>query len=117
MSAAVVAPNPFAQGTEGAVVELRREAVNAVARQQQLREEIAKIRTRANEIEEQASRALTQGEDLLARQVLARGLYTLKTRDALEAELTEARGRAAQLLATMVLTENRAWRAGRQHRG
>ena len=111
MSAALVAPNPFAQDTEGAVVELRREAVNAVVRQQQLREEIAKIRTQAREIEQQASRALARGEDLLARQILARGIFTLKTRDALEADLAESRGYVARLLTTMVRTENRAWLA------
>ena len=67
------------------------------------------IRTRAHEIEQQASRALARGEDLLARQILARGIFTLKTRDALEAELAEARGHVARLLTTMVRTENRAW--------
>jgi phage shock protein A len=111
MSAALVAPNPFAQDTEGAVVQLRREAVNAVVRQQQLREEIARIRTQAHEIEQQASRALARGDDLLARQILARGIFTLKTRDALEPELAEARGRVAQLLTKMVRIENRAWLA------
>ena len=111
MSAALVAPNPFAQDTEGAVVQLRREAVNAVVRQQQLREEIARIRTQAHEIEQQASRALARGEELLARQILARGIFTLKTRDALEAELAEARGHVGRLLTTMVRTENRAWYA------
>jgi phage shock protein A len=109
MSAALVTPNPFAQDTEKAVVELRREAVNAVARQQQLREEIAKVRTQAHEIEQQASRALARGEELLARQILARGLFTLKTRDALEAELAECRSEVSRLLATMVRSENRAW--------
>ena len=110
MSAAVVAFDPFVQDMEGAVVELRRDAVNAVIRQQRLREEIAAIRTRASEIEQQASRALARGEDLLARQILARGICTLKTRDVLEAELAEARGHVGQLLATMVRAENRAWR-------
>ena len=110
MSAAMVAFDPFVQDMEGAVVELRREAVNAVVRQQRLREEIAAIRTRAHEIEQQASRALARGEDLLARQILSRGIFTLKTRDVLEAELAEVRGHVGQLLATMVRAENRAWR-------
>ena len=110
MSAAMVAFDPFVPDMEGAVVELRREAVNAVVRQQRLREEIAAIRTRAHEIEQQASRALARGEDLLARQILARGICTLKTRDSLEADLAETRGRVAQLLTTMIRTENRAWR-------
>jgi phage shock protein A len=117
MSAALVAPNPFVQDTGGAVLQLRREAVNAVVRQRQLREELSAVARRASEIEQEASRALARGEDLLARQILARGLYTLKTRDALEAELVEARGRVAQLLTTMVRTENGAWFARGTHRG
>jgi len=114
MSAAEVALDPVVYSMERAVVELRREAVNAVIRQQQLREEIAQIRTRASEIERQASQALARGEDLLARQILARGICTLKTRDLLEAELAEARGHVSRLLTTMVRTENRAWPVRRQ---
>jgi phage shock protein A len=110
MSAAGVAFNPFVPGTESAVAELRRKAVDAVVRQQQLREELAAIRARACEVERQASRALARGDDLLARQILARGIFTLKTRDHLEAELVESRGHVARLLTTMVRTENRAWR-------
>ena len=109
MSAAEVAFDQVVSSMEGAVVELRREAVNAVVRQQRLREEIAAIRTRAHEIEQQASRALARGEDLLARQILSRGIFTLKTRDALEAELAESRGHVSRLLTTMVRTENRVW--------
>jgi phage shock protein A len=107
MSAAVVALDPYVPGS--AVAELRRKAVDAVVRQQQLREELAAIRARAYEVERQASRALARGDDLLARQILARGIFTLKTRDSLEAELVESRGHVARLLTTMVRTENRAW--------
>jgi len=117
MSAALVAPHPFAQDTHAAVVELRREAANAVARQQQLRQEIAKIRAQARAIEQQASRAFARGEDLVARQILARGIFTLETRDALEAELAETRGHVSRLLTTMVRAENRAWRKSDTHRG
>jgi phage shock protein A len=117
MSAALVAPHPLVQDTQAAVVELRREAVNAVVQQQRLRQKIAAIRAQAHEIEQQASRALARGEDLLARQILARGIFTLKTRDALEAELAEARGHVGRLLTTMVRTENRAWYAKGSQRG
>ncbi|HSD66979.1 MAG TPA: PspA/IM30 family protein [Vicinamibacteria bacterium] len=117
MSAAVSGLDPFVHETEGAVVELRREAVNAVARQQRLRQEIATIRAQAHEIEREASRALARGEEILARQILARGMCTLTTRDALEAELTEARGHVARLLTTMVRTENRAWGTRGPRRG
>jgi phage shock protein A len=110
MSAALVAPHPFAQDTHTGVVELRREAVSAVARQQQLREELSAVAKQAREIEQQASRALARGEDILARQILARGLFTLTTRDTLAAELAESRARVSRLLTTMVRAENRAWR-------
>ena len=111
MSAAVVALDPCAQGTQSAVAELRREALSAVVRQQQVREELAAIRTQASEIERRAARALARGEDLLGRQILARGIFTLKAREALEAELAECRADVARLLATMVRAENQAWQA------
>ena len=111
MSAAVVVPDPCGRGTESAVAELRREALSAVVRQQQVRDELAPIRTQACEIERRAERALARGEDLLGRQILARGLFTLKAREALEAELVECRAHVARLLATMVRAEDRAWRA------
>ncbi len=111
MSAAVVALDPFVPGAESAVVELRREAVSAVARQQRLLEELEVIRTRACEIERRASRALARGDDVLGRQILARGMFTLKTRDALEADLTEARDHVCRLLTTMVRAEKRTLQA------
>jgi len=109
MSAAGFALDPCAHVTESAVAELRREAVSAVVRQQQVREGLAAIRTRACEIERRAARALARGDDLLGRQILARGIFTLKAREALEAELVECRAQVARLLATMVQAENRAW--------
>jgi phage shock protein A len=111
MNAAVVALDPCAQGTESAVAELRREALSAVVRQQQLREELDATRARAGEIERRAARALARGDDLLGRQILARGIFTLKAREALEAELVGCRAHVARLLATMVRAEDRAWRA------
>jgi phage shock protein A len=111
MSAAVVALDPCTQGTESVVVELRREALRAVVRQQQVREELAAIRAHAIEIERRAARALARGDDLAGRQILARGMFMLHTRDALEAELAECRANLARLLATMVRAEDRAWRA------
>jgi phage shock protein A len=111
MSAGVVTLDPFVQGTESAVAELRREALSAVVRQQQVKGELAALRTQACAIERRAARALARGDDLLGRQILARGMFTLQTRDALEAELAEARGQVCRLLTTMVRVENRAWQA------
>ncbi len=108
MSAAGFALDPCAQVGESAVAELRRAAVSAVVRQQQVREELAAIRTQACAIERRAARALARGDGLRGRQILARGIFTLKARDALEAELAACRAHVARLLATMVQAENRA---------
>jgi phage shock protein A len=95
----------------GAVVELRRETLTAVVRQQALREQLSRLQARAGRVEQSASRAFGRGEELLARQILARGICTLKERDALEEELAGARRRVVELLAAMVRAENRAWHA------
>jgi phage shock protein A len=108
MSVSGVAP-PFAvRDTEETIAELRREAASAVALQQRLLEENRAVRARAGEIEEQARRALAKGDELLARQILARGLCTLEARTLLEKELVESRRRVAGLLTTLVRTEDRA---------
>ena len=109
MSAVEMAVLPFVSGLEGTVVELRREAASAAARQQRLRAEAAGVRSRAAAIELEARRAFARGEERLARQVLARGLGALEARDQLERELEDARRSLAGLLATLVRTENRAW--------
>jgi phage shock protein A len=109
MSGTQVAPQSFVRDTGESVVALRREAALAVARQQRLRELLSPTRARASAVEDEARRALARGEDLLARQVLARGLCTLETRRQLEQELDEARREVARLLEALVRAENRAW--------
>jgi phage shock protein A len=109
MSGIQVALHPLVRDTGETVFALRREAVEAVARQRRLRERLSPAQAQADAIEEEARRALARGEDLLARQVLARGLCTLETRRLLEQELDEARRDVARLLATLVRAENRAW--------
>jgi phage shock protein A len=103
---------PLAREREGSVVELRREAVAAVARQQRLREQLAAVRPQAAGIQQKACRAFERGEELLARQILARGIFTLKARDALEEKLGAARQRVRELRAAVARAENRARRAG-----
>ncbi len=80
-----------------------------MARQRRLQESLSRSRARADAVEDEARRALARGEELLARQVLARGLCTLETRRQLESELDEARRHVARLLARVVRAENRAW--------
>jgi hypothetical protein len=109
MSGIEVAPHPLVHDTGETIVALRREAALAVARQRRLQELLSPTRARASAVEDEARRALARGEDLLARQILARGLCTLETRRQLEQELDEARREVAGLLATLVRAENRAW--------
>jgi phage shock protein A len=106
-----VALGHLPQEMEGAVVEMRREAVDLVARQQRLREEISRVAAQAGWIEKRAARALDQGEEILARQILAQGICTLKTREALEQEFAGVRRRVVELLSAIVRTENRLWRS------
>ena len=109
MSVIEVALHPHGRDTGEAIVELRQQVAEAVARQRRLREEISPLRDQAGAIEDEARRAVTRGEDLLARQILARGLFTLATREHLEKELHESRGRVARLLTTLVRAEDQAW--------
>ncbi len=93
------------------VAELRRETVTAVVRRQRLHEQLFRVQARAAFVEERASRAFGRGEELVARQILARGICTLKEREALEEELAAVRRRVVELLAAMVRAENRSWHA------
>lgn len=99
---------------ERAAFELRRQTVTAVTRQQQLREEAFAARRLADAVEGRASRAFAKGDSLLARQILARDMYILKTCEALEDGLTQANRSVAQLLRRLVQTEDRARRAWRR---
>jgi phage shock protein A len=93
---------------ERAAFELRREAVTAVAQRQRLREEAFTARQMAAAVERRAARALERGEEILARQILARDICTLKSRDALETELSETSRSVAGLLDRLVRTEDEA---------
>jgi phage shock protein A len=110
MRMAEVALHPLAREANGVVVELRRDAVTAVVRQQRIHEKLSHVRAQAAWIEERAFRARERGDELLCRQILARDLCTLEARDALESELREARARLAGILAALMRAENRAWR-------
>ena len=109
MSGTQIAPHSLVRDTEETIVAIRREAALSVARQRRLRELLSHTRAQASAVEDEARHALARGEDLLARQILARGLCTLETRRQLESELDEARRHVARLLARVVRAENRAW--------
>jgi hypothetical protein len=109
MSGTQVAPHSFVRDTGQTIVALRREAALAVARQRRLQDLLSPTRARASAVEDEARRALARGEDLLARQILARGLCPPEPRRRPAQEPGEARRRGARLLETLVRAENRAW--------
>jgi len=94
--------------TERAVFQLRREAVAAVARQRRIREETLVARRLSEAVERRAAHAFDQGDEILARQILARDICTLKTQEALERELADASLRVTQLVRRLARTEDQA---------
>jgi len=98
---------------EDSVVALRREAVVAVVRQEQLESLLAPVRARTDHIELEATRALEHGEERRARQILHRELEALALRDSLKEELLAARRQTIRLLTDAVHLEERARRARR----
>jgi phage shock protein A len=91
-----------------AVVELRRETVSAVAREKQLVKQIGAAEDLAKDLEAKARFALDQGDQELSRRVLGKKIQTIKSRDALVAELESARKLAVQLTTDMRRMEQQA---------
>jgi len=99
---------------EESIVDLRRETVATVARQNRLRKRLFAAEETARDVERQASLALQAGKERRARQVIGSRIGALKERDALEVELSEASGRAARLVAALIRMEDRAQVARRK---
>jgi len=83
---------------EERVVALRREAVVTVVRQGELKTRLVPLQERARVVEEDAARALGTGDERAAREILAREMQTLVSRDVLARELVECQRRTIQLL-------------------
>lgn len=99
---------------EESIVDLRRETVTAVARQNRLRQRLFAAEEAAGHVEREASLALAHGEELRARHVLSRQIGALKVRDTLEVELVEAGRVSAGLVAALIRMEDRAQLARRK---
>jgi phage shock protein A len=95
-------------------VELRRETVAAVAREKRLEKQVSAAEELAREVERNAELALGRGDERLARQILAKKIQTLKSRDTLGEELAGARQLAAQLRADLVRMQNQTQLAHRK---
>ena len=99
---------------EESIVDLRRETVTAVARQNRLRRRLFAAEEAAGQVEREASMALARGEELRARHVLSRQIGALKARDTLEVALVEAGRVSARLVAALLRMEDRAQLARRK---
>jgi phage shock protein A len=93
---------------EDSVVALRREAVVAVVRQEQLESRLAPLEARTERIELEAARALERGDERLARQILYRRVAVLSLRDSLRVELLAARKHTIGLLTDAAHLADRA---------
>lgn len=91
--------------TDELLVELRRETVNAVARQRQLENRVEAAGEIAEELEEEAALALEHGNESLARRILDERLDAFKARASLREELKRATTRAKQLKSDLVRME------------
>ena len=99
---------------EESIVDLRRETVTAVARQNRIRKQLFAAEEAASRIECEATMALARGEELRARQVVGREIGILKERDALDRDLTDANQLSARLVAHLIRMEDRAQVARRK---
>ena len=97
-----------------AVAELRRETVNAVARQKQLEKKVEAAGKLAEELEAKAVLAIESKDEKLARQILGRRVDTLRSRDSLSRELDGATELARQLKNDLVNMQEQASQAGRK---
>jgi phage shock protein A len=99
---------------EESIVDLRREMVTAVARQNRVRTKLFAAEEVASRVEREASLALACGKELRARHVLSRDIGALRTRDELESDLAAAGRVSARLVAALIRMEDRAQQARRK---
>lgn len=102
---------PSVADVEDAVVTLRRQAVEALVRQDELRSQLAECGERAGPVEREAAWAFARGEERLALQILYRELAVLGRRDLLQLELVELQRRAIRLLKDAARLDDRARRS------
>ena len=95
----------LSRDTDESLADLRRETVNAVARQQQLENRVTTAGEIAEELEEEAALALEHGNEPLARRILDERLDALKARASLREELKRATTRAKHLKSDLVRME------------
>ncbi len=92
---------------EESIIELRREAVKAVARQKQLQKQIQTSGDLAEDLESKAEQALTGDDEPLARQILGKKLHTQRAKETLEKELETAAQIADQFRSELTRLEDK----------
>jgi phage shock protein A len=93
------------------VGELRRETVNAVARQKQLEKKVETAGTQVADLEKKAALALDHGDEELARQVLGRKVEAQGRRDSLVQELEGATKLAKRIKTDLLRMQEQSTRA------
>ena len=99
---------------DDAVADLRRETVNAVARQKQLEKKVQAADHLAADLEGKASLALDHDNETLARKMLADRGGVLKRRDTLREELEGAEALARQIKQDLVRMQEQVGLARRK---
>ncbi len=99
---------------EGSIIELRREAVRAVARVKQIDQQIKTAGTTAEELEKFAKNFLKKGEEEKAREILSKKLHTVRAQETLEKELVNAREVAERLKSDLARLEDQVQSARRK---
>jgi len=99
---------------EETVAALRRRAVVAVVRQEEIETRLVPLAQQSGRIEGEAAAALAEGSEVLARQILHRELATLALRDAVQEELVEAKRTTIRLLKDAARLDDRARWARRE---
>lgn len=100
-----------------AIAELRRETVNAVAREKELARKALATGEAAEQFESQAALALDQGNEELARKILAARVDALRSQTSLEKELARATSAASKIKVDLVRMQEQAGVARRKKDG
>lgn len=99
---------------EESIIELRREAVRAVARQKQLEKQLITAEDQTADLEKKATLALEENQEELARKIVAKKLFTQQTCEELQRELEDATKLAEQIKNDLLRLEDQVQAARRK---
>jgi phage shock protein A len=96
---------------ETLLLDLRREAVDVLATEKRLARELRAASRLADDVETRAARALDRGDEVLAHQILGRGLCLLAARDEAQQRHAPVARRRAELPRLLLGLDRQAVRA------